>query len=208
VAGWTLRRIAAIGQQLGQQEGVVGRPRNPFPVKLVMPMFTRCAELFETAERTLVDLFGPTDYRSERLPFEHTTYYEGEFGRGLERQFLSFETLIDPGRLAEIKVLTNALEKDWGVAGRRSINLDPGYISLAKLVLATTKDREHRVYLGSGIFAEVTLTYRRKAFRPWPWTYPDYSSEAYLEIMRIIRGLYVEQLKALRQAGRLTQQPG
>lgn len=186
----------------------MGKPRNPFPVKLVMPMFTRRDELFETAERTLVDLFGPTDYRSERLPFDHTTYYEGEFGRGLERQFLSFETLIDAGRLAEIKVLTNGLEEGWGMAGRRSINLDPGYISLAKFVLATTKDREHRVYLGSGIYAEVTLTYRNKDFRPWPWTYPDYGSEAYLGIMRTIRGIYVEQLRTLRRAGRLTQQPG
>lgn len=186
----------------------MGEVRNPLPVKLVMPMFTRHAELLETAEQALVHRFGPMDYRSKRLPFDHTTYYEGEFGGGLERQFLSFQSLIDPGQLAEIKLLTNGLEESWSEEGRRRINLDPGYISLSKLVLATTKNREHRIYLGSGIYAEVTLSFRDKAFRPWPWTYPDYRSQPYLEIMHTIRGIYVEQLRSLRRAGRITQQPG
>ena len=200
----------------------MGKIREPLPAKLIMPMFSGLPRLFEAAEEALIGHFGPVDYRSPRLPFIYTAYYEREFGRDLERQFLSFERLIDPGRLAEIKLLTNALEEQSGESGHwtsfdsrhsycesklvhRRINLDPGYISEAKLVLATTKNYDHRIYIGQGIYAEVTLAYRDQDFRPWPWTYPDYRSEAYLEIFRIIRRIYMAQLKALRQAGKITQ---
>jgi hypothetical protein len=114
---------------------------------------------------------------------------------------MAFERLIDPGRLAEIKLLTNGLEQEWSEGGRRRINLDPGYVSRSKLVLATTKNHGHRIYLGRGIYAEVTLTYRDKDYRPWPWTYPDYRTESYREILRAIRGIYLAQLKAARRAG-------
>jgi hypothetical protein len=179
----------------------MGNITEPLPVKLIVPMFSGCPGLFAAAEGALVAHFGPVDYRSVRLPFTHTTYYAREFGEGLERQFLAFERLIDPGRLAEIKLLTNALEETFAEGGRRRINLDPGYISEAKLVLATAKNHGHRIYLGRGIYAEVTLTYRDKDFRPWPWTYPDYQSEPYLRILRAIRGIYVAQLRAMRHSG-------
>ena len=184
----------------------MGKIRQPLPVKLIMPMFTAFPQLFEAAEEALSAHFGPVDYRSPRLPFTHTTYYEREFGKDLVRQFLSFERLIDPGQLAEIKRLTNTLEEQLGEGGRRRINLDPGYIAAAKLVLATTKDYDHRIYLGRGIYAEVTLSYRERDFRPWPWTYPDYRSEAYLEIFRAIRRIYLAQLRAL--SAELTRQSG
>jgi len=189
----------------------MGKIHEPLPVKLLMPMFSGVPQLFEAAEASLAGHFGPVDYRSPRLPFAHTTYYEREFGSDLERQFLSFERLIDPGRLAEIKLLTNALEEQLGEPGcrtspvRRRINLDPGYIAEAKLVLATTKNYDHRIYIGRGIYAEVTLVYREKDFRPCPWTYPDYRSEEYLEVFRAVRRIYVAQLKELRRAGGVIQ---
>jgi hypothetical protein len=176
----------------------VGEVKAPWPVKLIMPMFSGVPELFDVAEQVLVEEFGPVDHRSPRMPFAYTHHYDDEFGSRLQRQFVSFERLIGPGDLGEIKVRTNALEGELGADGRRRINLDPGYISEAKLVLATTKDHGHRVYIGHGIYAEVTLTYRDRDFRPWPWTYPDYRSEPYLQILRTIRGIYVAQLRHLR----------
>ena len=179
----------------------MGKPREPLPVKLVMPMLSRERDLFRLAERALGHHFGPVDYQSPQLPFDHTTYYKEELGSGLLRQFMAFERLIDPGRLAEIKLLTNGLEQEWSEGGRRRINLDPSYVSRSKLVLATTKNHGHRIYLGRGIYAEVTLTYRDKDYRPWPWTYPDYRTESYREILRAIRGIYLAQLEAARRAG-------
>ena len=173
----------------------MGAIKTPEPVKLIMPMISGHVDLFQVAKEALVARYGPVDYESPRLRFDHTDYYEEEFGPDLLRCFLAFKELIDPGRLAEIKCQTNALEDGWRQGGRRRINLDPGYVALSKLVLATTKNHGHRIYIGRGIYAEVTLSYREKAFRPWPWTYPDYRSEPYLEIMAAIRDRYVAQLR-------------
>jgi len=113
-------------------------------------------------------------------------------GKNLSRKFISFKHLIDPERLVSIKLFTNKLEEKflWPGSSRRKINIDPGYLTLSKLILATTKDFSHRIYLGSGIYAEVTLRYlKNKGFQPWEWTYPDYRSKEYLEIFNQLRSL-------------------
>jgi hypothetical protein len=183
----------------------MGRIKEPLPVKLIASMFTASGELLEEAKVRLSQGFGPIDYESELLPFDHTTYYAAEFGEDLKRRFVAFEELVHPGKLAEIKLRTNALEMEWAVEGRRRINIDPGYVSHSKLVLATTKNHAHRIYLGpvlspskgQGIYAEVTLHFRGGTFRAWPWTYPDYASPLLVAIFNQIRGLYVKQLRKM-----------
>ena len=173
----------------------MGKIKQPRPVKLIVSVFTGDIDLLALARAALVEGFGEIDYESERLPFDHTDYYEAEFGPNLQRQIFSFAELLPPDRLALVKCRTNQLEQRWVVDGRRQVNLDPGYVSLGKLVLATTKDYTHRVYLGQGIYAEVTLHYRRGSFWSWEWTYPDYASERYLQIFDHIRDVYVAQLR-------------
>lgn len=175
----------------------MGEVRTPLPVKLVVGMLSQAPERLLLAEQALAKVYGPIDYRSPALPFAYTDYYERELGAGLQRVFVAFRNLIDPASLARIKVHTNALEDGWKEGGRRRINLDPGYLCGGKLVLATTKDHAHRLYLGEGIYAEVTLAYRHGAWQPWPWTYPDYRSEEYAAILSVIRALYMAQLRAL-----------
>ena len=175
----------------------MGNVKEPLPVKLIASMFTASGELLEEAKIRLSQEFGPLDHESELLPFDRTTYYAAEFGESLERRFVAFEKLVHPGHLAEIKLLTNALEMEWAVEGKRRINIDPGYVSHSKLVLATTKNHAHRIYLGQGIYAEVTLHFRDGTFRAWPWTYPDYASPPVIAIFNHIRGLYVEQLRTI-----------
>ena len=122
-------------------------------------------------------------------------------GPDLLRQFVSFEPLIDPGRLAEIKRETNELERriaDDAAALEieRPVNIDPGYVTPDKLVLATTKDRAHRIYLSSGIYAEVTLVYARGAWQPLEWTYPDYRKPEYHAYFEQLRRRMLEQRRA------------
>ncbi|MFQ5812312.1 MAG: DUF4416 family protein [Anaerolineae bacterium] len=174
---------------------MMGKIKEPLPVKLIASMFTASGELLEEAQGKLSQKFGPIDYESELLPFDHTTYYAAEFRENLKRRFVAFEKLVPPGELAEIKLLTNALEMEWAVEGNRRINIDPGYVSHSKLVLATTKNHAHRIYLGQGIYAEVTLHFRDGTFRAWPWTYPDYASPPLIAIFNQIRELYVKQLR-------------
>ena len=111
------------------------------------------------------------------------------------RYLLLFRNLIDPSALADIKTLTNELEKQFSLDGNRRINLDPGTLSLANLVLATCKDRSHRSALKDGIYGETTLIYQDHDFQRLPWTYADYSSDEVRSILRSFRARYRELLK-------------
>ncbi|MFO7695977.1 MAG: DUF4416 family protein [Anaerolineae bacterium] len=178
----------------------VGHIRAPLPVKLIVPMLSARSESFSQAQGALTERYGPLDYVSADIPFTYTDYYAPELGSGILRRFVSARELIDPGDLASIKLWTNALEDTWREGGHRVINLDPGYICGGKLVLATTKDQAHRIYLGQGIYAEVTLLYRAREYRALPWTYPDYASADYHRVFSVIRAGYMAQLRTLRTA--------
>ena len=173
--------------------------RSP-PAKLFCGVLSARAETFLRVEAELVRLFGPVDLASAILPFTYTTYYDRELGTPVQRQFLFFAKLIDQGQLPHIKLSTNALEQELSHQGSRTANLDPGYLTAAKVVLATTKDYGHRLYLGDGIFGEVTLHYRSGQWAPWPWTYPDYSSSEYQSIFLQARGIYLDQLRIHRHS--------
>jgi len=177
----------------------VGETKSPKPVKLLVGMLAGRQEWFDAAQRRLADQFGPIDLASDLIPFDFTDYYTPQMGPGLLRKFVTHEQLISPERLASIKVSTNAMEKELAreLAAdlARPVNLDPGYLDGAKLVLATTKDYTHRIYLSQGIYAEVTLTYRKGSFVPTPWTYRDYRTEPYLAFFAGARARYLEQLR-------------
>jgi hypothetical protein len=173
----------------------MGTAREPQPVKLIASLLTGHLDLLPQGRAELVRLFGPIDFESDLLPFDHTDYYALEFGPGLQRQIVTFERLADPGELPVIKRQTNDLEWSLAEDDKRLVNVDPGYVSLGKLVLASTKDHGHRLYLGQGVYGEVTLTYQRGRFRPWPWTYPDYASDEYCLLFGQIRERYKAQLR-------------
>ncbi|MBU4306082.1 MAG: DUF4416 family protein [Candidatus Omnitrophica bacterium] len=169
----------------------MGKPTKHEPVKLVIGLIGK-AELFNVAEKLLCRRFGALDFESRIIDFTFTDYYEAKMGSGLKRKFLSFQRKIIPDRLPRIKLYTNALEKKYfSLKGKRFLNIDPGYLTLSKLVLATTKDHQHRLYLGKGIFAEITLRFRDKTFRKWEWTYPDYCTEEYIAIFNHIRNTFL-----------------
>lgn len=163
-------------------------------VKLVTAIYTNSISLFAVVEQKLAEKFGRIDLRSEIFDFTHTNYYEKEMGSDLKKEFISFEKLVEPESLSDIKIFTNQIESEYLKDGRRQVNIDPGYVELAKLVLASTKNFTHRIYVGKGIYAEVTLFYQDKGFRAWPWTYPDYKSQISLSFFKEARDV----LKSLR----------
>ena len=173
----------------------MGTAREPASVKLIASLLTGEMGLLPEVRAALVHAFGPTDLESEILPFDHTDYYAAEFGPALQRQFVTFERLISPEELPAVKRQANELEQSFAQEGRRRVNIDPGYVSLSKLALATTKDHAHRLYLGQGIYGEVTLAYQQGRFRPWPWTYADYASDRYCALFMGIRKRYRAQIR-------------
>lgn len=165
------------------------------PVKLVTGFIFKDELAFAQAKCRLLRRFGDVDFQSPVLSFNLTSYYKDEMGDGLKRVFISFKRLILPEDLPRIKVLTNKIESKLSQAGKRRVNIDPGYLDLPKLILASTKDYAHRIYLNKGIYAELTLTFQGKSFAPWQWTYPDYRSNEYIAIFNQIRELFSEQIK-------------
>lgn len=169
----------------------MGEPAPARSVPLICGMIGVDAEILVEARETLADAFGPIDFESEIFPFDFTEYYREEMGSRLLRQLVCFKEPIDPASLADIKNRTNAFEKSFAAAGdgsaARRVNIDPGYVTPAKLVLATTKDFSHRVYLRDGIYAEVTLGFAKEGRRNLPWTYPDFASGRYDAFLLAVR---------------------
>jgi hypothetical protein len=157
-------------------------------------------KLVNEIESRLSELYGPIDHRSDVLPFDFTDYYKAEMGDVIDRVFFSFERLIEADRLPEIKRQTNRMESEMTPlfeTAKRPVNVDPGYIEQAKVVLASTKNFYHRIHLAGGIFAEVTMHFKNNTYQFFPWTYPDYQSKDYQEFFLKMRQLYRNQLRTM-----------
>ncbi len=180
----------------------MAEPRSPLPVLLVVAAFSRHDAALAWGRARLEAHYGPVALTGPTFDFEQTGYYEKTMGPGLRKQLLAFRDPIAPDRLPDVKLHTNALERELASGGaygeERPLNLDPGNLVLGKFLLATTKDQAHRVYLRDGIFAEVTLGYRAGAFEPWPWTYADYREPFVLAFLQEAREHYRQRLKAVR----------
>lgn len=149
------------------------------------------SELYNVLEEE----YGPIILQSDPFPFTETGYYRDEMGEEIWRVWTGFDALIEQDSIVEAKLRSNELEQElFSIEGRRNANIDTGYVTCGKVVLATTKNNQHRVYLQQGIYAEVTLRYRSKTYMPWEWTYPDYRRGEAIRFFNELRGLYREKL--------------
>jgi hypothetical protein len=165
------------------------------PEKLVIPVLISQSDKKLKLHTLLEKRFGSIDYVSEEIDFDFTHYYDEEMGPPIKRYFISFSELVDPARLGRIKIESGQVEDNFRVSGKRKINLDPGLLALSRFVLASRKEGSHRVPLAGGVYAEITLLYERGEFRPVEWTYPDYRSRKYRDILAEIRDRYHAQSK-------------
>jgi len=169
--------------------------RFPDAVKLIVSIIAVSAEQMDAVIGQLAERYGVPDVVSALHGFHYTDYYAPEMGSSLIRRFLSFRTLIRPELLPEIKLATNHMENERSEGAKRLVNLDPGYISSAHLILATGKGYTHRPYLRRGIYADLTLVFQDKTFHPLPWTYPDYADARQITFLNRIRQRYITQLR-------------
>lgn len=181
----------------------MGVPREPLYSRLIVACFSRHSDALTWALEQLTPLYGPLAEVSVDFDFHHTGYYEATMGAGLRKRFLVFAPFAPADCLAQVKRQTISMEAQLAQMARfpesRPLNLDPGLLQLGKLLLASTKDQAHRIYLRDGIFAEVTLRFHDGAFEPWPWTYADYREPAVLEFLTgARRSLYERIIEARR----------
>jgi len=165
-------------------------PDQPKPVKLFCGLLYADGALLGPALEELENTFGAHDFLSPEFKFDVSDYYRAELGWPITRRFASFRERIDPGRLPEIKLLTNAIEERLAGDGRRRVNLDPGYMDFNKVILASAKADSQKIYLGRGIYADPALRYDKGAFRPYPRAFPDFRSGAYNAAFLRMRELY------------------
>lgn len=144
----------------------------------------------EDIKISLEEMFGEIKEITNPFPFSYTDYYVPEMGDGIERFFILFKNLVKPDILRDAKVFTNKLEEIKEKGGKRKINLDPGILSDANIVLATTKNRAHRIAIGSNLYAELTLMYKDHKYSSFPWTYSDFQDDK-------VQGIFLSWRKEL-----------
>lgn len=176
---------------------LLGELRDPIPVKPVCAVLRSPGISVSEILDRLETLLGPVESRSPEFSFDYTSYYLKEMGGDLRKQFVSFQRLMHPAGLPVLKVQTNRLEAEWSESGKRRVNLDPGYVTSAKLVLASTKNFAHRVYLDECIYGDVQLRFTRGGFCVSEWTYPDYQTASALEFFSKVRERFNAQDKIL-----------
>ncbi|MEN6558931.1 MAG: DUF4416 family protein [Thermoguttaceae bacterium] len=163
----------------------MGQPLPHPPALLLMAAFSRYDAALDWARQRAVDAWGPIALESPRFEFSETRYYDATMGPGLKKTFFALERPFDPAELVEIKWATNRWEEEYAAAAScaepRPLNLDPGYLTAAKLVLASTKDFAHRLYLSRGIYADMTLQYKHHRWQSHEYTFPDYRRADYQE---------------------------
>jgi hypothetical protein len=168
-------------------------------VKLFSGFIYREESTYQQAKQKLEALFSPADLESPAFDFDFTAYYNPEMGSPLFRRFVSFGDLIQPERLPDIKLMANAIEIETALDGNRTVNLDPGYLSEANVIIATTKNYYQRVPLAKGIYAHLEYVFMGKKIKTLEWTYPDFKSPGYLDFFQQLKLLYKQNLKELKQ---------
>jgi hypothetical protein len=169
--------------------------REPEKVKLIVALTFSDMDAFDEAKAKLVAGYGVFESESSIFPFDHTDYYQKEMGEGLRKQFLAFKRLYAIDCFIELKLLSLRLETEYTHEGKRTVNIDPGYLELSKVVLASTKNFDHRIHIDKGIYGDIQLRYRKGQFVPFDWTYPDYRAKLVLDFFHAVRKTYASQLK-------------
>ena len=175
----------------------MGTPLEPQSTKYFVAFLVADLALLADVEAELTAVFGEIDARATPRAWQESKFYEAEMGRPLWRGFWSLQSLRGAEELVTAKLRAQTIEDKFRdrVSGSRRVNLDPGYLDRLKVVLASTKNANQRVYLNSGIYAEATLFYHHGAFHGLAYTYPDYLTLQAIDFLERVRAIYIEQLR-------------
>jgi hypothetical protein len=174
--------------------------KPPQPVGLLIGVIFADQELLPGLEAKLKRRLGPIDLRSPCFDFKETQYYREEMGTGLKRIFYSFENLISPDAIADIKLAAVEIEAAFASGGKRRVNLDPGYIDFYKLVLASAKFQGQKISVGKGVYVDPTLYYD-KGWKPYDWGFPDFKGGTYYDFLTEVRTRYKDKVRRLGNSG-------
>ena len=172
----------------------MSQPEKIIPVKLFAGLIYSDEKVLDSTRILLGEAFGEIDYRSKIFLFSTPThYYEKEMGNNLKKIFFSFKKPVNPSELSRAKNITFEIEKKFETDGKRSVNIDPGYIDFNKVVLGSYKYGSQKIYIGENVWADITLFYEKGSFKNFPWTFPDFKDDRYYKALFEIRQLLKEK---------------
>lgn len=172
---------------------------SPLPVKYLIAVLYRDADSLAAVTTDLVTRWGAIDFEGADHPFDVTDYYEPEMGTPLMRRLLAFEKLYPPTLLIDMKLECNRIEDLLAINGKRTVNLDAGYLDHNKYLLASAKEAGQKIYLDKGIYADLSGRYKAGKYQPFEWSFPDFRDGRYDGELLAIRKLYMEQVKPARR---------
>lgn len=173
-----------------------GKPAEAPQVKFIAAILMHWDdEKWEGFLKDIGEAVGEIDQIGAPYPFDHTDYYGDEMGIDLRRMIVSFRRLGPPTALVPLKLRAYEMEKQFSREGMRTINIDPGYMDFHKVVLASFKEGPQKIYLTQGIWADPQLLFQHGAFKPLPWTFPDFQKGLYNTTLAAIRECYKKQMK-------------
>ncbi len=176
----------------------MARPEKPLPVKYLVAVLFREAGILPPMKKELISRWGAIDFEGQDHLFNATDYYQPEMGMPLFRRLLAFESLYTPALIVSMKLECNDIEAFFSQEGKRTVNLDAGYLDHNKLILASAKEAGQKVYLDNGIYADLCGRYKTGRYRPFEWSFPDFRDGRYDEELAIIRKVYMQQVKKFR----------
>ena len=180
------------------------KPQEVQPVQLVVCALETDRTLLEKARKLMEAEFGLEAGLHGPWDFDVTDYYQAEMGGPpIHRWLIAYQEPVLSEHLPEIKLLTNRVEEQLAVDGRRKVNLDAGYMDFNKFVLASAKFHEHKIHLGRGIYADLTLIFENRAWHPLPWSFADFRDDRYYEALALIRSGYRERMRGTPSPRRL-----
>ncbi|NLD99095.1 MAG: DUF4416 family protein, partial [Fibrobacter sp.] len=153
--------------------------KTALPVKYFIAVLFSDSKLLCDARQRICSLWGEIDIEGEDHLFDVTDYYKEEMGEPIYRRIVSLNTLYDPMLIVQMKLICNNLEKELSVNGKRSINLDAGYLDHNKILLASAKEAGQKIYLGDGIYADLAGRYKAGKYQPFEWSFPDFKDGRY-----------------------------
>lgn len=173
----------------------MAKPAQPIPVKLFAAVLFVAPGPLQRARAHLQEAFGDIDYTSPAFAFAQESYYTKEMGSPISRIFYSFRALIDPAAIVAIKQRCNAIEERLARNGKRSVNIDAGYLDYSKVILASMKYHSQKIYLSDGVYADLNLLYEKGRYIGFDWTFPDFKSPEYHAVLLHMRARYKSQLR-------------
>jgi hypothetical protein len=176
----------------------MAQPEEPMPVKYFIAVLFKDVGKLLKAKKELAARWGAIDFEGRDHAFDATDYYQPEMGVSLYRRLLAFERLYLPTLIVAMKLECNEIEASFSLYGKRTVNLDAGYLDHNKVLLASAKDAGQKIYLDRGIYADLSGRYKAGKYRPFEWSFPDFKDGRYDEELLEIRKQYMLQVKRFR----------